>query len=66
MRPQSRPIVGNQVGAAAFVMPKEAVMWRKCLISLGLLVIVLTACGPQLLIAKPDPSDYEVVALIAQ
>lgn len=41
-------------------------MWRKCLISLGLLAIVLTACGPQLLIAQPDPSDYEVVALIAQ
>jgi hypothetical protein len=41
-------------------------MWRKCLLSLGLLAIVLTACGPQLLIASADPSDYEVVALIAQ
>ena len=41
-------------------------MWRKCLISLGFLSIVLTACDPQLLIAKQDPSDYEVVALIAQ
>ena len=40
-------------------------MWRKCLISLGLSAIVLTACGPQLLIATSDPSDYEVVALIA-
>ena len=40
-------------------------MWRKCLLSLGLSVIVLTACGPQLLIAS-DPSDYEVVALIAE
>ena len=39
-------------------------MWRKCLISLGIVVIVLTACGPQLLIAQPDPSDYQVVALI--
>ena len=47
-------------------MPKEPVMWRKCLSSLGLLSIALTACDPQLLIAKPDPSDYEVVALIAQ
>lgn len=41
-------------------------MWRKCLLSLGLSVIVLTACGPQLLIATSDPSDYEVVALIAE
>ena len=40
-------------------------MWRKCLISLGLLSIVLTACDPQLLVAKSDPSDYEVVALTA-
>jgi hypothetical protein len=44
----------------------EGLMWRKCLISLGFLAIVLTACDPQLLIAKTDPSDYEVVALIAQ
>lgn len=41
-------------------------MWRKCLTSLGLLAIVLTACDPELLIARSDPSDYEVVALIAQ
>jgi hypothetical protein len=41
-------------------------MWRKCLIALGISVIVLTACGPQLLLAMADPSDYEVVALIAQ
>ena len=41
-------------------------MWRKCLIYLGLLAIVLTACGPQLLIATSDPSDYEVVALVAE
>ena len=41
-------------------------MWRKCLISFGLLSMVLTACNPQLLIAKIDPGDYEVVALIAQ
>lgn len=40
-------------------------MWRKCLISLGLLGIVVTGCDPQLLIAGPDPSDYEVIALIA-
>ena len=41
-------------------------MWRKCLISIGLSAIVLTACDPQLLIATSDPSDYEVVALVAQ
>jgi hypothetical protein len=41
-------------------------MWRKCLISLGLLAIVLTACGPQLLIAASDSGDYDVVALIAR
>jgi hypothetical protein len=41
-------------------------MWRKCLISLGILAIVLTGCDPQLLIAKSDLSDYEVVALIAE
>jgi hypothetical protein len=29
------------------------------------LAITLTACDPQLLIARSDPSDYEVVALIA-
>lgn len=40
-------------------------MWRKCLISLGLLGVAVTACDPQLLIAGPDPSDYEVIALIA-
>jgi hypothetical protein len=41
-------------------------MCRKCLISIGLFAIVLTACDPQLLIAGSDPSDYEVVALIAR
>lgn len=41
-------------------------MWRKCLISVGLLAIVLTACDPQQLIATSDPSDYEVVALVAE
>jgi len=40
-------------------------MWRKCLISLGLSAIMLTACDPQQLISAADPSDYEVVALIA-
>jgi hypothetical protein len=40
-------------------------MWRKCLISIGVLSIALAACDPQLLVARPDPSDYEVVALIA-
>jgi hypothetical protein len=41
-------------------------MWRKCLISLGLSAIVLTACDPQLLVAGADLSDYEVVALVAE
>ena len=41
-------------------------MWRKCLISLGLLAITLTACDPQLLVAGRDLSDYEVLALIAR
>lgn len=40
-------------------------MWRKCLISLGLLGVVVTACDPQVVVAGRDPSDYEVVALIA-
>lgn len=42
-------------------------MFRRALMSLGLLVMVLAACDQQLLIAKPvaDPSDYEVVSLIA-
>ena len=41
-------------------------MWRNCLISLGLLAIVLTSCDPQLLVATSDPGDYEAVALIAR
>ena len=41
-------------------------MLRKCLISLGLSAIVVTACDPELLMATRDSSDYEVVALIAQ
>ena len=41
-------------------------MLRKFLISLGLSAVLSTACDPQLLIAGPDPSDYEVVALIAE
>jgi hypothetical protein len=40
-------------------------MWRKCMISLGLSAILLTACDPEQLIARSDPSDYEVVALVA-
>jgi hypothetical protein len=50
----------------AFLSLTEAVMCRKCLISLGLLAIIVTACDPQLLVAGRDPSDYEIVALIAQ
>lgn len=40
-------------------------MWRRLLICLGISVMAVTACDPEVLIAKPDPSDYEVVALIA-
>jgi hypothetical protein len=57
---------GNQPAPSAFLQPRETIMWRKCLISLGLLGVVLTACDPQLLLATSDPSDYEVVALVAQ
>jgi hypothetical protein len=60
------PIIGNQLARPAFLRRGRAIMWRKCLISFGLLAIMLTACDPQLLIATIDPSDYEVVALIAQ
>ena len=41
-------------------------MLRKCLMSLGLSAIMRTACDPQQLIASSDPSDYEVVALVAE
>ena len=60
----------NRSGVAGrqwrYVGLKEPAMWRKCLISIGLSAIVLTACDPQLLIAASDPSDYEVVALVAE
>ena len=66
LRATKRPIIGNQLAPPAFLCRGRAIMWRKCLISFGLLAIMLTACDPQLLIATTDPSDYEVVALIAQ
>lgn len=42
-------------------------MFRRVLVSLGLLVLVLSACDQQVLIAGPsaDPSHYEVVGLVA-
>jgi hypothetical protein len=44
---------------------EEPAMLRRALISLGLLVLVLSACDPPRLIAPPS-SDYEIDALIAQ
>ena len=41
-------------------------MWRRFLASVGSLAVILTACDPELLIAQPDPSDYEIVALVAE
>jgi hypothetical protein len=40
-------------------------MWRRFVISLGFLTVVLTGCDPQVLIARPQAGDYEVVALVA-
>ena len=43
-------------------------MFRRVLASLGLLVLVLTACDKQVLIAGPssDPARYEAVGLVAE
>jgi len=43
-------------------------MFRRFLASLGLLALVLSACDQQVLIAGPsaDPSNYEVVGLVAE
>lgn len=43
-------------------------MLRRFLASLGLLALVLSACDQQVLIAGPsaDPSNYEVVGLVAE
>lgn len=43
-------------------------MFRRVLMSLGALVLVLGACDQQVLIANPtaDAGHYEVVALIAE
>jgi hypothetical protein len=47
---------------------EDFVMFRRVLASLGLLVLVLTACDQQVLIAAPsaDPGHYEVVGLVAE
>ena len=46
---------------------EEFTMFRRVLASLGLLVLVLSACDQQVLVAGPsaDPSHYEVVGLVA-
>ncbi|MGQ3301845.1 hypothetical protein [Reyranella sp.] len=43
-------------------------MFRRVFVSLGLLILALTACDQQLLIAGPssDPGHYEVVGLVAE
>ncbi|WP_295141763.1 hypothetical protein [uncultured Reyranella sp.] len=43
-------------------------MFRRIFASLGLLVLVLTACDQQVLIAgpSPDPGRYEIVGLVAE
>jgi len=61
---------------AATKNPKPAFLWqleefamfRRVLASLGLLVLVLTACDQQVLVAAPsqDPGHYEVVGLVAE
>lgn len=47
---------------------EDFAMFRRVLASLGLLVLVLTACDQQVLIAGPsvDPGHYEVVGLVAE
>jgi hypothetical protein len=47
---------------------EDFVMFRRVVASLGLLVLVLTACDQQVLIAGPysDPGHYEVVGLVAE
>lgn len=47
---------------------EDFVMFRRVLASLGLLVLVLTACDQQVLIAGPltESGDYEVVRLVAE
>jgi len=43
-------------------------MFRRIFASLGLLVLILTACDQQVLIAgpSPDPGRYEIVGLVAE
>jgi hypothetical protein len=47
---------------------EDLTMFRRVLASLGLLVLVLTACDQPVLLAAPsaDPSHYEVVGLVAE
>jgi len=60
------PPAGNQSPEAAFLrLMEESAMLRRALISLGLLVLVLSACEPPRLMAPPS-SDYEIDALVAQ
>jgi len=43
-------------------------MFRRVFASLGLLVLILSACDQHVLVAAPssDPGHYEVVALVAE
>ena len=41
-------------------------MWRGLFLTLGLLAVALSACGQEVLVAKPSAGDYEVVALVAE
>lgn len=40
-------------------------MLRTLLMSFGLSAVLVTACDPDMLLASRDPSDYEIVTLIA-
>jgi hypothetical protein len=44
---------------------QEAIMCRIALMSVAILGIALSACKPDVQIAKPGAGDYEVVALVA-
>jgi hypothetical protein len=43
-------------------------MWRMALVTVGLLMMLVSACDQDVLIAKPSAGngDYEVMALVAE
>ncbi len=41
-------------------------MWRKALMTLGLVAVALSACEQEVLVAKPSAGAYEIVALVAE